>query len=143
MCIRDSKFLGKASKILGPVGVGAATYEASVLEAKAREFEEYGALSEDAVTQYDLILVGHVGQATVDPTMVGGEALTKTAFETWANHHDISDEMKAELAPGLLIDMVGKAGQAIYDNYKDIKGCLLYTSPSPRDATLSRMPSSA
>ena len=29
-------------------------------------------------------------------------------------------------------------------NYtKTIKGCLLYTSPSPRDATLSRMPSSA
>ena len=26
---------------------------------------------------------------------------------------------------------------------ENIKGCLLYTSPSPRDATLSRMPSSA
>ena len=26
---------------------------------------------------------------------------------------------------------------------RDAKGCLLYTSPSPRDATLSRMPSSA
>ena len=26
---------------------------------------------------------------------------------------------------------------------RDIKDCLLYTSPSPRDATLSRMPSSA
>ena len=26
---------------------------------------------------------------------------------------------------------------------KENKGCLLYTSPSPRDATLSRMPSSA
>ena len=25
----------------------------------------------------------------------------------------------------------------------DLEGCLLYTSPSPRDATLSRMPSSA
>ena len=25
----------------------------------------------------------------------------------------------------------------------DAEGCLLYTSPSPRDATLSRMPSSA
>ena len=25
----------------------------------------------------------------------------------------------------------------------DLGGCLLYTSPSPRDATLSRMPSSA
>ena len=27
--------------------------------------------------------------------------------------------------------------------FADIVGCLLYTSPSPRDATLSRMPSSA
>ena len=26
---------------------------------------------------------------------------------------------------------------------KELKDCLLYTSPSPRDATLSRMPSSA
>ena len=28
-------------------------------------------------------------------------------------------------------------------NLTDYKACLLYTSPSPRDATLSRMPSSA
>ena len=27
--------------------------------------------------------------------------------------------------------------------HNESKGCLLYTSPSPRDATLSRMPSSA
>ena len=27
--------------------------------------------------------------------------------------------------------------------YREFKNCLLYTSPSPRDATLSRMPSSA
>ena len=27
--------------------------------------------------------------------------------------------------------------------FKEISDCLLYTSPSPRDATLSRMPSSA
>ena len=27
--------------------------------------------------------------------------------------------------------------------YADYRNCLLYTSPSPRDATLSRMPSSA
>ena len=31
----------------------------------------------------------------------------------------------------------GLSGEPLYDN------CLLYTSPSPRDATLSRMPSSA
>ena len=28
-------------------------------------------------------------------------------------------------------------------NYEKAQDCLLYTSPSPRDATLSRMPSSA
>ena len=28
-------------------------------------------------------------------------------------------------------------------NSQHVKACLLYTSPSPRDATLSRMPSSA
>ena len=32
--------------------------------------------------------------------------------------------------------------QSSYNNHNP-KGCLLYTSPSPRDATLSRMPSSA
>ena len=38
-------------------------------------------------------------------------------------------------------------GGAAFMKLGDIKGsftsCLLYTSPSPRDATLSRMPSSA
>ena len=29
------------------------------------------------------------------------------------------------------------------DNFKDVYNCLLYTSPSPRDRTRSRMPSSA
>ena len=29
------------------------------------------------------------------------------------------------------------------ESYKQVYICLLYTSPSPRDATLSRMPSSA
>ena len=29
------------------------------------------------------------------------------------------------------------------ENPEDVKSCLLYTSPSPRDGLLSRMPSSA
>ena len=35
----------------------------------------------------------------------------------------------------------GAFSQYVYDGFS--KSCLLYTSPSPRDATLSRMPSSA
>ena len=37
----------------------------------------------------------------------------------------------------------GKSRLALYRMEKDWYSCLLYTSPSPRDATLSRMPSSA
>ena len=34
--------------------------------------------------------------------------------------------------------------QVVYHIFKDIlEGCLLYTSPSPRDRSVSRMPSSA
>ena len=34
-------------------------------------------------------------------------------------------------------------GVSLAQDGEDVKSCLLYTSPSPRDATLSRMPSSA
>ena len=40
----------------------------------------------------------------------------------------------------------GKTGDGsglLFDINEDFYSCLLYTSPSPRDATLSRMPSSA
>ena len=37
------------------------------------------------------------------------------------------------------------SGQRLYNQYQTayLKACLLYTSPSPRDGLLSRMPSSA
>ena len=34
-------------------------------------------------------------------------------------------------------------GTAFYQNIDEASDCLLYTSPSPRDGLLSRMPSSA
>ena len=47
---------------------------------------------------------------------------------------------------GLFIFVVGGAAYLTFQEQqskKSIEDCLLYTSPSPRDATLSRMPSSA
>ena len=44
------------------------------------------------------------------------------------------------------LDMVKKVVFSYFLSFEDLDkvlGCLLYTSPSPRDATLSRMPSSA
>ena len=36
-----------------------------------------------------------------------------------------------------------KVSAHVQSEWEDIKACLLYTSPSPRDGLLSRMPSSA
>ena len=46
---------------------------------------------------------------------------------------------------GLLpvITMCSKTKEILMHGYMNVEACLLYTSPSPRDATLSRMPSSA
>ena len=50
---------------------------------------------------------------------------------------------------GITIPNPSSEEVAVYDYYKCIEilknrdGCLLYTSPSPRDGLLSRMPSSA
>ena len=48
-------------------------------------------------------------------------------------------------AKGFGVDSVGTVPAALtaYQICEHLKPCLLYTSPSPRDATLSRMPSSA
>ena len=51
-----------------------------------------------------------------------------TAFEDV--EHEMHNDTSREAVYGLMLDFMSET-------------CLLYTSPSPRDATLSRMPSSA
>ena len=50
-------------------------------------------------------------------------------------------DMRGQFGPRTK-DTVDKANELL-DNFSSMLDCLLYTSPSPRDATLSRMPSSA
>ena len=57
--------------------------------------------------------------------------------------HEWSASDAAEAAADAVVkDSVGNV-LADGDTVTIVKTCLLYTSPSPRDATLSRMPSSA
>ena len=67
----------------------------------------------------------HSIRAVAPQLGVGEETL-----RMWCNRHG------HQIAPA-------PAGESMQEENKRLKRCLLYTSPSPRDATLSRMPSSA
>ena len=54
----------------------------------------------------------------------------------------VSDIEVLKINLDLLIAILGKYDE-LEESVQDNLTCLLYTSPSPRDATLSRMPSSA
>ena len=56
-----------------------------------------------------------------------------------------SDYVKVEIGEAINIFKadIKKYHQEIEQAYPELKDCLLYTSPSPRDRTRSRMPSSA
>ena len=53
-----------------------------------------------------------------------------------------ADALDAETLAGVLLDAVGSNDASAKEAWR-AKGCLLYTSPSPRDQRGSRMPSSA
>ena len=54
--------------------------------------------------------------------------------EETSKNHDLRFEVPKSYTYGNQVD---------YSGVQEAHPCLLYTSPSPRDATLSRMPSSA
>jgi len=102
---------GKASKILGPLGVGAAGYEVYTLEMKLQDYEEFGLVPEDAMLAYRAILTGHTAQATVDPTLLGGEIPVQLAHDEWARQYGISKDVQEALEPGSLLEDIDAAKQ--------------------------------
>jgi len=55
----------------------------------------------------------------------------------------LSKEELESTFKNVLVNVLEDARLAVIAPKDEILSCLLYTSPSPRDATLSRMPSSA
>ena len=108
----------------------------------------------DAVSELDDawknidILVNNAGLA------LGFEPIHEGNLEDWDTMIDTNIKgllyMTRAIAPymvknkkGHIINISSIAGKEVYPNGGVYCACLLYTSPSPRDATLSRMPSSA
>ena len=76
-----------------------------------------------------------------------GKALTEKIETLYVTGRlDFFDNLKSSVPDGLLelLEIPGLGGKKIKVLHDELEvDCLLYTSPSPRDATLSRMPSSA
>ena len=62
-------------------------------------------------------------------------------LKTFAKVRDTSRKLNTKLNQATLL--LSSAYRSLLSPCAGYKHCLLYTSPSPRDATLSRMPSSA
>ena len=66
------------------------------------------------------------------------------------NQKKVEEDIKKETpitqwidAENKVLDALPKQGQQVFFILRNKHSCLLYTSPSPRDGLLSRMPSSA
>ena len=102
-----------------------------------KEFGDFVAVEESSFTVEDgefFMLLGPSGCGkTTTLRMIAGLELP-TSGEILLDGEDISQKKPSQRDIAFVFQMF-----ALYPHMN----CLLYTSPSPRDATLSRMPSSA
>ena len=94
--------------------------------------------------QPHILMVFEVGTAT----MMGAKGAIKPVHELMAeSSKDFDPDAYLGAVKGYYTTTDGKMLSLPYNSSTPVlyvnKDCLLYTSPSPRDATLSRMPSSA
>ena len=99
-----------------------------------------------------LFLIGGLSVSSVAVAQSGGATdQTDKSEEDWrksqrkSTNEDPFDPFQTSGNPGLgsPLPPLRPIDQLPEESRRHIMSCLLYTSPSPRDATLSRMPSSA
>ena len=106
--------------------------------------------------QFDLPVLLTLGLDLAAPQAAIKDWLDRFANRSWLAKADVGFEpteesssasvllkTKPELAPESYELVIESHGIQVLAGGDDFSSCLLYTSPSPRDATLSRMPSSA
>ena len=88
------------------------------------------------------MLDARLGQLAKRRVEIGEESAAKLRVLTHGDEGDLIEEIKG-LHVRLLCLRCGKVAPAALGGLDCDHPCLLYTSPSPRDGLLSRMPSSA
>ena len=89
--------------------------------------------------------IDHNGHMNVAYYVLAFDLVTDTVYETWGLGLDYPEREKhAIFTLGMNIDYVSEVfdGEPLSITTQ-LLDCLLYTSPSPRDLSTSRMPSSA
>ena len=154
----------KGKKVLLGVTAGIAAYKSAML---VRALIKVGAQVKVVMTPKAKDFVTPLTLSTLSKNPVYSEFYEKeNENELWNNHVDLGlwadyfiiapatantlSKMVSGQCDNLLLATYLSAKCPVYfapamdlDMYKHPSTCLLYTSPSPRDATLSRMPSSA
>ena len=116
----------------------AASCGSDAAESAADAVEEVEASATDAV-EAEPEEAPEAEAAEAEPVAAEGEGcptLTLVTYDSFLVSEGLFDTFTADTCIGVEQVAGGDTGQMV-------AACLLYTSPSPRDATLSRMPSSA
>ena len=94
--------------------------------------------------------IEEIGMGTGTGTGEGEETTQLSAKDAIAENQKLfaellgSDKARGQDISDMLLRFSGSGGDTIGEKFQNyVKACLLYTSPSPRDRTRSRMPSSA
>ena len=126
---------GTAGQAAAAPVVGATVYDAQGMEVGKVESVAGGSAIVFTGTNRAAVPLASFGASPKGPTLGMTRAELDQAAAKAASA--ATDQLRARLTPGT--DVRGKAGAVI----AQVKACLLYTSPSPRDRQKSRMPSSA
>ena len=96
-------------------------------------------------TAFEEIMEGHASPVELASFLIGLRMRGETPDDIAAGAGILRSKALSITAPDTAMDIVGTGGDKIgtYNISTATAICLLYTSPSPRDRSLSRMPSSA
>ena len=132
-----------------PVSPGAVEVPASLYESLGAVAAEYGNVLQQVVAEKSKCLLDQIfHQKEYEIELVCATTATQSDDERVLENELVRELFCAKYQGDctLFLDDVKAAMFSHINNggaAEDFKICLLYTSPSPRDATLSRMPSSA